>query len=85
MAFFAGNRRAGYMLAAGPANVYLGSKTTEKENAMPPVLSYKWRRDPEHLVQRAGLGTRVQSWSEEKRFLTALDAMPETEDRKSVV
>ena len=46
---------------------------------MPPVLSYKWRRDPEHLVQRAGLGTRVQSWSEEKRFLTALDAMPETE------
>ena len=48
---------------------------------MPPVLSYKWRRDPEHLVQKAGLGSRVQSWSEEKRFLKALDAMPDCPER----
>ena len=46
---------------------------------MPLVLSYRWRRDPEHLVEKAGLGSRVQSWSEEKRFLDALDAMPEAE------
>ncbi|MBQ4616409.1 MAG: alpha/beta hydrolase [Mailhella sp.] len=46
---------------------------------MPIVLSYRWRRDPEYLVEKAGLGSRVQSWSEEKRFLDALDAMPASE------
>lgn len=44
---------------------------------MPIVLSYRWRRDPEHLVEKAGLGPRVKSRSEEKRFLTALDSMPD--------
>jgi len=60
-------------------NVYPWGKKLAKENAMPLVLSYRWRRDPEHLVEKAGLGSRVQSWSEEKRFLDALDAMPEAE------
>lgn len=43
------------------------------------VLSYGWRRDPEHLVQKAGLEGRVRSAREEKRFLDSLDAMPDAE------
>ena len=43
------------------------------------VLSYRWRRDPEHLVRKAGLAGRVRSAQEEKRFLDSLDAMPDDE------
>ncbi len=46
---------------------------------MPIVLSYRWQRDPERLVEKAGLGPRVGSRREEKRFLDALDAMPDAE------
>lgn len=44
---------------------------------MSVVLSYRWRRDPEHLVQKVGLDGRVRSHREEKRFLDGLDAMPD--------
>ena len=41
------------------------------------VFSYQWRRDPQHLVEKAGLGERVENARDERRFFEALEAMPD--------
>ena len=43
------------------------------------VLSYRWRRNPERLLGAWGMGSRVRTAREERRFLDALDNAPDNE------
>ena len=43
------------------------------------VLSYRWRRNPERLLEAWGMGDRVRTAREESRFLDALDGAPDNE------
>lgn len=46
---------------------------------MAVVLSYRWRRNPERLLGAWGMGARVRTAREERRFLDALDNAPDNE------
>lgn len=46
---------------------------------MAVVFSYRWQRDPQRLTEKAGLGSRVRSAREEKRFYEALESMPDAD------
>lgn len=51
----------------------------KRGNIVAVVLSYRWQRNPERLLRSWGMGPRVRSSHEEKRFLDRLDDAPDNE------
>lgn len=49
-------------------------RRTEEVTGM--VLSYRWRRNPVHLLQAWGMGDRARTAQEEKIFMERLEAAP---------